>query len=155
MLGVVVGLIILGILLLLLEIIFVPGTTVVGIGGFILLGIGIYLAYSSISTIAGHTSLASSILVVFLALVVLLKGQTWKRVALDDQLQGKGVEALDSSLEIGVEGKTISRLNPVGKAVFNDSIVEVSTTGEFVDEEEKVTITKIEGNKIRVKPIKT
>ena len=155
MLGVVVGLIILGILLLLLEIIFVPGTTVVGIGGVILLGIGIYLAYSSISMMAGHISLASSIAVVFLALVVLLKGQTWKRVALDDQLQGKGVEALDSFLEIGAEGKTISRLNPVGKAVFNDSIVEVSTTGDFVDEEVNVTITKIEANKIRVKPIKT
>ena len=153
MLGVVVGLLILGILLLLLEIIFVPGTTIVGIGGVILLAIGIYLAYTSISFMAGHVSLASSIAIVFLSLVVLLKGQTWKRVALDDKLEGKGVEALDSTLAVGTKGKTISRLNPVGKAVFNDTIVEVSTNGDFLNEEVSVEIIKIEGNKIRVKQV--
>ena len=89
----------------------------------------------------------------FLSLIVLLKGQTWKRVALDDKLEGKGVEALDSTLAVGTKGKTISRLNPVGKAVFNDTIVEVSTNGDFLNEEVSVEIIKIEGNKIRVKQV--
>ena len=153
MLGVVVGLLILGILLLLLEIIFVPGTTVVGIGGLILLAIGIYLAYTSVSTMAGHISLASSVAVVFLALVVLLKGETWKRVALDDKLEGKGVESVEEVVSLGDKGKTISRLNPVGKAVFDDKIVEVSTSGDFVNEDVEVEVTKIEGNKIRVQTV--
>lgn len=153
MLGVVVGLLILGILLLLLEIIFVPGTTVVGIGGLILLAIGIYLAYSSVSTMAGHLSLASSVAVVFLALVVLLKGDTWKRVALNDKLQGKSVESAEDVVKIGDRGKTISRLNPVGKAVFDDKIVEVATAGDFVNQDVQVEIIKVEGTKIRVKTV--
>jgi membrane-bound ClpP family serine protease len=153
MLGVVVGLLILGILLLLLEIIFVPGTTIVGVGGLIVLAIGIYLAYVSVSTMAGHISLASSVAVVFLALIVLLKGETWKRVALDNKLEGKGVESVEGLLKIGDKGKTISRLNPVGKAVFEERIVEVATSGDFVPENVEVEITKIEGNKIRVKTV--
>ncbi|MCB9192470.1 MAG: hypothetical protein H6602_12470 [Flavobacteriales bacterium] len=153
MLGVVVGLLILGILLLLLEIIFVPGTTIVGIGGLIVLAIGIYLAYVSVSTMAGHISLASSVAVVFLALIVLLKGETWKRVALDNKLEGKGVESVEGLLKVGDTGKTISRLNPIGKAVFEEKIVEVATSGDFVSENVEVEITKIEGNKIRVKTV--
>ena len=153
MLGVVVGLLILGILLLLLEIIFVPGTTIVGIGGLILLAIGIYLAYTGVSTMAGHLSLAASVAVVFLALVVLLKGETWKRVALDDKLEGKGVESVEEVVSLGDKGKTISRLNPVGKAVFDNKIVEVSTSGDFVNEDMEVEVIKIEGNKIRVQTV--
>lgn len=153
MLGVVVGLLVLGILLLLLEIIFVPGTTVVGIGGFILLAIGVYLAYTSVSVMAGHMSLASSVAVIFLALIVLLKGQTWKRVALEDRLEGKSLESMQEILNVGDRGKTISRLNPVGKALFGELIVEVSTTGDFVGEEVEIEITKVEQNRIRVKPI--
>ncbi|MFM1874867.1 MAG: hypothetical protein RL266_604 [Bacteroidota bacterium] len=155
MLGVVIGLLLLGILLLLLEILFVPGTTLVGVGGLILLAIGIYLAYASIGTTAGHVSLASSVAILMLGLVVLLKGQTWKRVALNDQLHGKSVESVEDLVTVGDRGKTITRLNPVGKALFNDKIVEVTATGDFVSENVPVEIIKIEGNKIRVKQFNT
>ncbi len=153
MLGVVIGLLVLGILLLLLEIIFVPGTTVVGIGGFILLAIGVYLAYTSVSAMAGHISLASSVAVIFLALIVLLKGQTWKRFALENEIEGKSIESMQEILKVGDKGKTISRLNPVGKALFDERIVEVSTTGDFVAEEVEIEIIKVEQNRIRVKPV--
>lgn len=153
MLGVVIGLLVLGILLLLLEIIFVPGTTVVGIGGFILLAIGVYLAYTAVSVMAGHISLASGVVIIFLALIVLLKGQTWKRVALEDKLEGKSLESMQEILNVGDRGKTISRLNPVGKALFEERILEVSASGDFVDEDVEIEITKVEQNKIRVKPV--
>ena len=153
MLGIVIGLLLLGILLLLLEIIFVPGTTIVGVGGIILLGIGIYLAYSSISTIAGHISLASSVALVFIALIILLKGKTWEKMALDTNVEGKGVEQLEKLVSVGDKGKTISRLNPVGKALFGEKIIEVSTTGDFVDEDVTIEVMKIDQNRIKVKTV--
>lgn len=153
MLGVVIGLLVLGVLLILLEIIFVPGTTVVGIGGFILLAIGVYLAYTAVSAMAGHASLASSVAAIFLALIVLLKGQTWKRVALEDKLEGKSLESMENVLKIGDRGKTITRLNPVGKVLFEERLIEVSTSGDFVSENVHVEITKVEPNKVRVKPV--
>ncbi len=151
--GVVIALLLLGILLLLLEILFVPGTTIVGVGGIILLGIGIYLAYNQLGSTAGHLSLASSVAVVFLSLVVLLKGKTWQRMALDTTIEGKGVQQLEKLVAIGERGKTISRLNPVGKALFGEKILEVSTTGSFVGEDENIEVVKIDQNRIKVKII--
>lgn len=151
--GVVIGLLLLGILLLLVEILFVPGTTIVGVGGVILLAIGVYLAYAMISTQAGHLSLAGSVALVFLSLIVLLKGQTWKRMALDTKVEGKGVENITSLVAVGDRGKAISRLNPIGKALINDQLVEVATAGEFVDSEQEVEVVKVEQNKIKVKPV--
>ncbi|MFT6210181.1 MAG: membrane-bound ClpP family serine protease [Bacteroidia bacterium] len=151
--GVVIALLLLGILLLLLEILFVPGTTIVGVGGIILLAIGIYLAYDFIGPTAGHLSLASSVVVTFLALIVLLKGETWKQMALDTKIEGKSVEQLEKLLVIGERGKTISRLNPAGKALFKDKFLEVSTTGEFVDEDVNIEVVKLDQNRIKVKTV--
>ena len=151
--GVVIALLLLGILLILLEILFVPGTTIVGVGGVILLGIGIYLAYDFLGSTTGHLSLASSVAVVFLSLIVLLKGKTWQRMALDTKVEGKGVELLENFVSVGDRGKTISRLNPIGKALFADKILEVSTTGDFVDEDSIIEVVKVEQNKIKVKTI--
>jgi membrane-bound ClpP family serine protease len=151
--GVVIALLLLGILLLLLEILFVPGTTIVGVGGIILLAIGIYLAYDFIGPTAGHLSLASSVVVTFLALIVLLKGETWKQMALDTKIEGKSVEQLEKLLVIGERGKTISRLNPAGKALFKDKFLEVSTTGEFVDEDVNIEVVKLDQNRIKVRTV--
>jgi membrane-bound ClpP family serine protease len=151
--GVVIALLLLGVLLLLLEILFVPGTTIVGVGGIVLLAIGIYLAYDYLGAAAGHISLASCLVAVILSLVVLLKGQTWKKMALEAHVQGKSVEEIEKLVSVGDEGKTVSRLNPSGKALFGDNIIEVDAAGEFVDAESKIVVTKVEQNKIRVKTV--
>ena len=151
--GVVIALLLLGVLLLLLEILFVPGNTIVGVGGIVLLAIGIYLAYDYLGAAAGHISLASCLVAVILSLVVLLKGQTWKKMALEAHVQGKSVEEIEKLVSVGDEGKTVSRLNPSGKALFGDNIIEVDAAGEFVDAESKIVVTKVEQNKIRVKTV--
>ena len=54
-------------------------------------------------------------------------------------------------MKIGDTGKTISRLNPMGKALINSILVEVQATEDFIDEEKEITIEKIHQNKIFVK----
>ncbi len=152
-LGIVIALLILGVLLLLLEILFVPGTTIVGVGGVILLAIGIYGAYAFHGTGVGHISLAASIVVIFLSLIVLLKGKTWQKMALDSNVEGKGVELVEEMVNEGDEGKSITRLNPLGKALFGDKIIEVDSGGAFVDADTAIVVTKVEQNKIRVKTL--
>jgi membrane-bound ClpP family serine protease len=151
--GIVIAVLLLGILLLLLEILFVPGTTIVGVGGIILLAIGIYLAYDYLGTNAGHIALASSVVVIFLSLLILLKGQTWKKMALDASVQGKSVDQVENIISVGDKGKAIGRLNPIGKALFGEHIVEVTTSGDFADADQDVEVVKVEQNKIRVKII--
>lgn len=149
--GVVIALLLLGVLLILLEILFVPGTTIVGVGGVILLAIGIFLSYQYLGTTEGHVSLASCLVVIFLSLIVLLKGQTWKRMALDTTIEGKSVGQVENMVSLGEVGISISRLNPMGKALFGDRILEVTTAGEFVDAEKDIEVIKVQQNKITVK----
>jgi len=57
----------------------------------------------------------------------------------------------DKSLAAGMVGKSISRLAPSGKAIFETGIEEVFSQQEFIDENQEVIITKIERSKIIVK----
>ena len=61
------------------------------------------------------------------------------------------MNVLDENINVGMEGKTISRLAPAGKAVFETGTEEVFSQQDFIDENQQVIITKIEGNKIIVK----
>lgn len=151
MLGVVIGLLVLGVLLLLLEIVFIPGTTIVGIGGVVILIIGIYLAYG-ISATVGHLSLAGSLVLVLLALGVMLKARTWERLALNDSITSKSpANVAEGTLNVGDTGITIGRLNPVGNANFGDRIVEVHSIGEFIEEDTPIEVVRISGNRVVVK----
>ena len=61
------------------------------------------------------------------------------------------VNVLDHKITVGMEGRTVSRLAPGGKAIFENVTEEVFSQNEFIDENQEVIITKIEGNKIIVK----
>ncbi|MCF8259087.1 MAG: NfeD family protein [Flavobacteriales bacterium] len=153
MIGAVIALLLLGILLILLEIVFVPGTTIVGIGGGILLVIGIYMAYGIGGNI-GHISLFSSLMIVLLALGVMLKAKTWQRLALKDTVSGRSpANVVEGQLKEGERGVTIGRLNPMGKATFGDAIVEVHTTGEIIGQETEIEVVKVIGNRVQVRSI--
>jgi membrane-bound ClpP family serine protease len=44
-------------------------------------------------------------------------------------------------------------LNPAGKALFKDKFLEVSTTGEFVDEDVNIEVVKLDQNRIKVRTV--
>ncbi|MDD3875961.1 MAG: hypothetical protein PHT69_05035 [Bacteroidales bacterium] len=140
-----------GLLFLVLEILVFPGTSVVGIIGFILLVIAVYSAYTSHDTIYGHYTLAACFGLTFLTLYFSLRSKTWNRFMLKKEIDGK-VNTIDTELiKVGDIGKTSSRLAPMGNAYINNEIYEVSTRGEFIDQEKEIIVIKIELNKIYVK----
>ena len=153
MLGIIIAILLLGVLLLLLEILFVPGTTVVGIGGLVLLAIGIYLAYATQGAGVGHIAVSSSTVVVIAALIVLLKGKTWERLALKNTITGVSGQVATDVVIIGEKGTTVGRLNPSGKANFGEQIVEVHTSGDFIDGDTPIEVVKVTQNRIQVQRI--
>lgn len=142
-----------GFLFLLLEILVLPGTNIAGVLGFILLAIGIWQAYATYGGFAGTIALIITMVLSIFALYFALKSQTWKRAALNKNIEGK-VNVIDvSKLKTGDQGKTISRLAPMGKALFNGEYYEVKTNGEFIDQETEIEVVNIEFNKILVKKL--
>ena len=143
----------LGLGLIIIEIIFVPGTTVVGILGFAGMIFGIYLGYAYFGNNTGHALLAISALVSFLSMFWVFKTGAWERFSLKKTSKSKFNEGQNNSLKIGDEGISLSTLKPVGKAEFNFEEFEVSSIGDYIDEREKIKIIRKEGNKIYVEKL--
>ena len=143
--------IIIGLLFLALEILVIPGVGVAGIIGFILIAIGVWQAYAGHGMLAGHLVLGGTFTLTVLTLVLSLRGKTWKRLALSAAINSKVNVIDEEKIKPGDTGKTVSRLAPMGKAQINGEFYEVSTNGDFIDQQTEIVVLKIEYNKIIVK----
>lgn len=143
-------LILLGLIAVVLEIIVVPGG-LLGILGLGSMGLGVGFAYASHGTTAGHITLFATLVIVVVALIFTLRRKTWRKLMLSTEIDAKVNQVNEAKLHVGMEGVTLSRLAPMGKANFDGEIVEVDTYQDFIDEKQPVVIVKIEPNKIIVK----
>lgn len=150
---VIILLIVLGIVLLLIEFLVIPGVTIAGIGGLVLIGTSIYSTYKSFGSTTGNIILVVTFLLVILATILALRSKTWRKVMLNTTVDGKAAESFDDRLKPGDHGKAVTRLAPMGNAMFGDVITEVKTMGEFVDAGTEVEIIKVHNREIVVKPI--
>jgi membrane-bound ClpP family serine protease len=148
-------LLLLGLLFLILEILVLPGTTVLGFAGGILMVIGVWVAFSLYGLTTGLYVLGGSSVVTIAAVVMAFRAGTWNRFTLHKKLTGQ-VNTFDQKvLAAGTIGVAVSRLAPMGKGEFNGEYYEVTTNGEFVDATTKITIVAVSKNQITVKPIKS
>ncbi len=150
--SIIIALLVAGILLLLAEVLVLPGATVAGILGFVLIFLSIYFTYSTRSATEGHIVVAASVVLSGLTLVLALRARTWKRFMLDRTIDSKVNVVDDAHVRIGDSGRSVSRLAPAGKGLINGHLYEVHTLGEFLDENRDFEVVRIEGYKIIVKP---
>uniref|UniRef100_UPI0040483108 NfeD family protein n=1 Tax=Roseivirga sp. TaxID=1964215 RepID=UPI0040483108 len=146
-------LIITGLILILVEVIFIPGTTIVGIVGFIITCVGIYITYEEHGATAGNYVLAGSGLLSVLGLVYSFRSKSWNKFSLKNINNGKVNEGYSNDLSLEIEGVAISDLKPIGKAEFNNKSYEVKSKGEFITAGNKLKIIQIEGNRIIVESL--
>ena len=148
---VIASLIVIGIIFLLLEVLVVPGTTVVGfIGAGMMIG-GIYLSYDVYGPQIGTYTLVSSVILSVIAIGLALRSGTWKKIMLNTEVDGK-INSVDSQkVYSGDEGLTITRLNPMGKALIKEEYYEVTSKDNLISENQEIVVIKVDGNKIIVK----
>ncbi len=147
-------LILIGLLLLVLEILVIPGAGVVGLVGFGLMVAGVWLSYTSIGTTTGNVVLLSTIGLNIAGVVLAIRSKTWNKAMLNTENTGR-VNLIDSEkIKVGDQGITVSRCAPMGKVLINGEYIEVSALSEFIDQNTKVEIIKIQGNKVYIKQIK-
>lgn len=144
-------LIVLGILLLLVEFLVIPGITIAGIFGTLLVIGGVFCGYYYHQTPTGHYIMAGSLGTLIIIFSFAFKTKTWKRFGLQSSIDSKVGGIDEEKVNVGDEGKAISRLTPIGKAIINDEVFEVRTTGDVIDQNSDIIVYKIEGNKIIVK----
>jgi len=145
--------ILLGVLLFIIEFLLVPGITVAGIGGAILIVGGVIMAYHHHGSTIGNFTLLGTVLISFLTVFIVLKSGTWKNIMLKKNISGKVnvVDQTGAEVKIGDMGKTITRLNPIGKVVINGNYFEAQSLNKYIDQKTDIEVIKVLSNKLVVK----
>ncbi len=159
-------LILLGVVLVLLEIFVIPGTTIVGILGILSIIVGIAMNFGTITPpeipkITGFNNavikyttltLVGSLLIFFIVIKLIYSIPFVSAIVLQGGLQEKAIDTnVLTKVSIGMEGFAITECKPIGLADFNGNIVECEAVGEFVKRNKKIEIINIAGNKIYVR----
>ena len=145
-------LIVVALILIVAELIFVPGTTLVGLIGVACMVLGIYLSFDYFGTETGWIVLGISSISGFTVVVYGLRSGAWEKFALKNKNKGHVNEDFPVDVEIGQVGKALSTLRPVGKAEFGSQVVEVQSLGNYVKTGEQVQVINLKDNKIFVEP---
>jgi membrane-bound ClpP family serine protease len=144
-----------GIVLIVIEIIFIPGTTILGIIGVALVVFGVIIGYSKFGPQAGTIVLISTVAVGGTVTVLSFRSGIWKKFALNSINKSKFNEDIKIEHLLGAEGVTLSACRPFGKAEIYEATYEVTTLGMYLTAGEKVRVTKVDKNhKIYVEQIK-
>jgi membrane-bound serine protease (ClpP class) len=157
---------IVGLGLLALELLVIPGFGLAGVSGLLCIFAGIYLALVKrpVPEFSWDYEMFSRALLTFISVVVaatiggvaiwkMFPESRLKKVMVlsaredvrDGYTAGESLEAL-----VGRVGKSLTHLRPSGKALISGEMVEVQTQGEFIEKDRPLRVVKVSGNKVFV-----
>lgn len=145
------SLLIIGLILLLIEVLFIPGTTIVGILGLGITLAGIVYAFVSYDSETAYWIIGTAAILNLIAVWYGFSSGVWNRFSLKSSMQGGAFDGRTLGLSVGMIGKAVSDIKPIGKAEFGDTSYEVKSEDGFIEVGREVSIIKIENNKIIVK----
>jgi membrane-bound ClpP family serine protease len=144
----------LGIIFIIVELIFIPGNTIVGVLGLISGAAGIYLGYDYFGNTIGSIILSISVLITAVSVYYSLNSNVLDKFALHNTIESKVNEDEKlCHLKEGDTGIALSNLRPVGNAEFGNQLFVVNTQGGFIDNGQQIRIIKVEGRKIFVEKV--
>lgn len=150
--GLVISLILIGMVLIIAEILFIPGVGVAGILGLLSMGGSCYYAFYEFGSVTGGIITGVNGLLLLLLTIYVLRAKTWRRFTLNTNIETKAVST-DPALSVGDKGKTMTRLSPMGAVRVGDNVIEVKALEGMIDPGVEVEVVLIEDNKIYVSPI--
>lgn len=150
---IVVSLLILGVVLMLVEMLLIPG---IGIAGFLSLGslgVACWYAFSVISPAAGWWTTLAAVLLLGAMTFFALRAKTWRRFELKTEVTSQmGTES--SQVHVGDCGVAYTRLAPMGTGRFGSVTCEVkSFDNTMISAGTGIEVVAVEENRPLVKPI--
>lgn len=143
-----ISLLTLGIILMLVEVLFVPGTTLVGVLGGLVTGVGIYYGFISFETGTAITILGLALLANVSVIVYGFRSGVWNKFSLKDTISSRSFDDRLAGLEVGQQGRAVSDFRPYGKVEIGDRVYEAKSEVGFLSTGTAVYIEKLEDNRI-------
>ena len=145
------SLLLIGLILLMVEMLFIPGTTVVGVLGFGVSLAGVVFAFTAFDSNTALWITAGAAVINLVAVWYGFSSGVWNRFSLKTSMEGGAFDGRTDGLEVGMKAKAISDIKPFGKILIGEKIYEVKSEEGFIEVGKNVEIIKIENNKILVK----
>ncbi len=152
--GLIITLIVIGLLLLIAEMIVIPGFGIAGILGLASIIGAIVLAFTQFGTITGFIVLFGALVVCGILIYFVLRSKTWRKITLKKSIEDKATKSpSEQGITVGMEGVSLTRLNPTGNGRFGDITVEVRSAQELIPPKTPIKVVYIEGLSIFVSRI--
>ncbi|WP_226387034.1 NfeD family protein [Gallalistipes aquisgranensis] len=151
---VIAGLIAVALLLLVAELVLLPGFSVAGVCA-LLADIGaIWIAFSRYGVRGGVIAFVVILVLSVVTLVLSLRSRTWQRFSLQDRVDGAAqCTPQQRNVQVGDRGKTLTRLAPIGKISVNGQTFEAKSIDRYVDAGAVVEVTGFENFSVIVQPV--
>ena len=147
---IIVTVLVLGLILLFAEVAIVPGFGVAGVLGVLALGAGAVAAWTELGPFWGGVTGGASIVAAIAMLVWLPKSRAGRRMVLEHS-QAESISQEDRSPLVGRRGITVTPLRPIGRVRFGSEEVDVITEGEYIERDQEVEVTIVEGARVVVR----
>lgn len=151
---IVVSLVVVGLVLLIIELFFMPGTHVVGILGVLFVGCAVFVSYYYLGEALGHLTLVSSLAITTGLVVYTIKSGKLKRfVHTERQGRDQGFKSFDEDDLVflkGQTGTTVTMLRPHGSAQFGEKTYEVVSDHELIEKGVRVSVEEVKGRRVTV-----
>ena len=151
--GPIILLILLGLILLFVETLLLPGFIFTGLLGICSFVAACYFGFVNFGNTGGIITIIICVLVAAAFMVWILRSKTWKKATLDTKI-GAAVDQRpkDKGIAVGMTGRTTTRLNPMGRVRFeNGEEAEVHSLDGLIEARKEVRVSEVEEEKIFVK----
>ncbi|MFQ6604591.1 MAG: nodulation protein NfeD [Fidelibacterota bacterium] len=154
-----------GVVLILLEVLVIPGFGVAGIGGIGMILWGLYelllpdVPVGEEVTTMALTGFTIGIIGAIVALIFLfrlmIKTEFWHKLTAPDTQRPEAGYHISLGLEswVGKEGTAATDLHPSGWAEIDGERISVVCEGSFIDKGTRITIKSVNGNRVVVRPL--
>ena len=150
----IIALVISALLLLLVELFVIPGSSLAAILSAICLTWAVAYAFINISALAGIITLIIALILGSCVLITFMRSKTLDKVALTEEVSSTVDRSVAAQVQVGDKGYAVTRLALIGNAEINGHVVEVRSADGFLNEKTPVVVTCGTDNEIIVQKIK-
>ncbi len=146
-------LIVLGVLFLIAELLLLPGVSVGTILALVCYGSAIYLAFTDFGITTGIIVLAIILVLSLITTILSLRAKTWRKLALQQEIDSQSMENPAAKIAIGTIGVTISRLSPMGKVEIDGELHEAKSLDSYIEQRKRIEVVGFDNFTVIVKAI--
>ena len=150
----IIALVISALLLLLVELFVIPGSSLAAILSAICLTWAVAYAFINISALAGIITLIIALILGSCVLITFMRSKTLDKVALTEEVSSTVDRSVAAQVQVGDKGYAVTRLALIGNAEINGHVVEVRSADGFLNEKTPVVVTCVTDNEIIVQKLK-